>query len=126
MNANDIIQLVGVLYLVFGFSLLFNKHYYRDIIWDYMDSKWLMLLSGIVSFILWFVLLKYFNDISYSKEWVVAVLSWIALFKWVSVLLFPKKTIKMSIRLINKNNIEFSAYLVIILWLIFTYFGYFS
>lgn len=124
MNSNEIIQLFGLLYLIFGLSLLFNKHYYKDIIFDYMESKGLVLLSWIIAFIFWFVILLHFNVWTVSKDWFITLLWWIWLIKWVSLLLFPKFTIKSTIHVINSKDFDLFSFILSILGLYLIYLWY--
>jgi hypothetical protein len=45
MNANELIQLLGVLYFVFGLSLIFNEKYYKKVFIDLVKSTSYMLIA---------------------------------------------------------------------------------
>ena len=126
MTANEIIQLLGVLYLVMGFSFLFNQKYYRKLFKDITKSNIFMFLGWYIALVIGFTILLYFNELTLSKEWLVAVLWWIAFIKWILLLRFPNFITKISKIFFKKENFSLISFSIIIFWLILIYLGYFG
>jgi hypothetical protein len=68
MTAEQIIQLMGVLYLITGISFIFNKKYYRNLFKDVLKSNIFKFFGGYIALATGFVLILFFNELSFSKE----------------------------------------------------------
>jgi len=120
MTANEIIQLLGVLYLVMGVSFIFNKKYYRNLFKD-------MIKSNIFKFLGWYIALVigFIREFTFSKEWLITILWWIAFLKWIILLRFPGFFTKFSKIFTKKENFNVISYMITILGGWFIYLGYF-
>ncbi|MDD2871715.1 MAG: hypothetical protein PHS49_07045 [Candidatus Gracilibacteria bacterium] len=124
MNANQIVQLAGVLYFVFGLAFLFNKSYYLKALKDYAESSSLLILSGMIALVLGFVIVTNFNELTMTREGLVTVLGWIGIVKGFSLLLFPKATIGFSNNIYSAKNFDLVIFGVISLGLLLMYLGF--
>ena len=104
MNANDIIQLMGVLYFTFGLGFILNKKYYKDVFSDMVKSKLFMFFGWYIALVLGFVIVLFFDTVSVSKEGFVSLLGWMALVKWIIIILFPKFFLGMTKSFTKKKN----------------------
>ena len=125
MNANDIVQLLWILYLVFGLSFLFNKKYYKDLFKDITKSKSWMFYWWCVALIIWFIIILFFNEWTLTREWVVTFIWWAALVKWIVILLFPKFMVDFTKSFTKPKHYDLTWYsmtvvgiLLIYLWFI--------
>jgi len=96
MNSNDIVQLLGVIYLVFGLSFIFNKKYYKDFYKEMTKSKISMFFWWVTSLVIGFILILNFNEWTMTRVWLVTFIWWAALVKWIILLLFPKFMIDLT------------------------------
>lgn len=124
MEANEIIKLMGFLYLIIGFSFILNKKHYLSVFKDMVKNKTFMFYGWIFASILWFILLTYYNSYTISKEWLVTLFWLLSLIKWITIMLFPKFFEKIANFFINKKYFDLISFIVIFLWLIFMYFWY--
>ena len=126
MTANQIIQLLGVLYLVMGVSFLFNQKYYRSLLKDMLKSNIFKFIWWYMALVIGFVMLLYYNELTLSKEWLVTVFWWIAFIKWIILLQFPNFFKKIPKLFTKKENFSLLSFFVIILGLLLIYLWYFA
>jgi len=124
MDSNQIVQLIGLIYFVFGLWFLFNKKYYINTVNEYTNSHSLLLLSWIIAFILGFVIVVNYNVWTFSKEWFITLIWWIWLIKWISLVIFPRFTMKFSDKVFGKNNFFTVTFFILLAWLVLLYLGY--
>ena len=126
MNANELIQLFGVLYFIMGLSFLFNKKYYSGAFKDLIKSTSYMLIAWMVAFVIGFIIILSFNEFTLSKEWLVAVFWVLSLLKWVNILLFPKSFSKFAKKFTKTKHFDLIWMFVTVLGLLLMYLGFFS
>lgn len=119
-------KIISLIYLSFGIGLLFNKDYYAKVIGDLLDNSAYMIFGGFMAIILGFLILE--NHNIWVKNWTVliTIIGWVALIKGVFLLAFPKSFDIYKPLLKAENLTKFLAPFVIILGLVFAYFGFFS
>ena len=121
MNANDIVQLMWILYLVFGLSFLFNKKYYKDLFKDITKSKSWMFYWWCVALIIWFIIILFFNEWTLTREWVVTFIWWAALVKWIVILLFPKFMVDLTKSFTKPKHYDLTWYSMTVVWILLIY-----
>lgn len=124
MNANTIIQLMGVLYFLIGLAFLFNKKHYKAIFKDVLKSKLFMLFWGILWITLGFILLVYYYELAFTREWLITFIWFASLFKWISYLLFPdwfKKLVKLFTK---PQYFDLITFFVLAIGIILLYLGF--
>ena len=126
MTANEIIQLLGVLYLVMGVSFLFNQKYYRSLFKDMLKSNIFKFLWWYIALVIGFIILLYYNELTLSKEWLITIFWWIAFLKWIILLRFPNFLKKVPKLFTKKENFSLLSFFVIMLWLLLVYLWYFA
>ena len=103
MDASILIgRMLAVIYLTVGIGMALNKKYYHDMLETFCDNKPMMYFGGISALTTGFLILTFHN--TWKGDWTVLItlIGWIALFKGISILLFPEHVIKRS-RQIMKN-----------------------
>lgn len=115
-------KIVGLAYIVIGLGILINKSYYQKLIDGFMKEESALYLGGLMSFVIGFLIVTYHNV--WVNSWVVLVtiIGWLALIKGILLLLAPKAII--SISKFGLKNMPLAGILVLILGLIFGYFGF--
>ncbi len=123
MNANELIQLLGVLDFVMGLAFLFNKKYYQWAFKDLVKSTPFMLISWMSALVIGILIVLNFNTFTLSKEWLVAVIWVISLIKWANILLFPNSFSKFAKLFISKKHFDLIWMSVTVLGLLLMYLG---
>ena len=115
-------QIVGLAYILFGLGMLLNGDYYRKAFDALMKDKGVMIFGGIMSFVLGFVLITYHNI--WVKDWtvLVTIIGWLAFLKGVMIFLMPKFILALSRPMLKNTNVIGVG--VIIMGLVFSYFGF--
>lgn len=126
MTAEQIIQLMGVLYLITGISFIFNKKYYRNLFKDVLKSNIFKFFGGYIALATGFVLILFFNELSFSKEWLITILWWMGILKWFILLMSPNFFWNFSKFFTKKENFNLVSFFIIIMWLLLIYLGYFG
>lgn len=126
MTAEQIIQLLGVLYLVIGVSFLFNRKYYRGLLKDMLKSTVFKFFGWYTALAIGFILISFFNELSFTKEWLITILWWMAFFKWLVLLISPNFFWKFTKVFTEKENFNLISLLILVMWLLLIYLGYFG
>lgn len=93
MSDAFLFQLVGWLYLALGIGILLNSNQYKKMLEAYITNRPLLFLSGVIAFVVGFVMTE--NHTTFSISWqntVVTVISWIILAKGTFIIVFPQLT----------------------------------
>ncbi len=122
MTTENILQLFGCVYILFAFAFIFNSKYYAKALNDILSSKASLFFGWLTAFILWFIMLLFFNDFWYTKDWLVAIIWVISLIKWILLLLFPKYSANFSKMILKKNYIKFLWLMILLLWVLILYY----
>ncbi len=121
MTTLNILLLIGSLYFFIGLGIVFNSKYYWKIFDEILESKASMFYGWIAAFIIWFVILLFFNDFWFSKDWLVAIIWLISLIKWIFLLFCPKALVSLTKLLLNKKYINFIWFLILLMWVLILY-----
>ncbi len=123
MTVENIIQLLALIYVLIGISMIFNSSFYKKLFEDMVQSKSFLFISWLLAFVLGFVLLLYYPDINFSKEWLIALIWYLSLIKGMFLLVFPRCFTKLVKFVLKYYNVYWP--LVLLLWLILIYIGFF-
>ena len=121
-----IAKIIGVLYFSFGIGILFNNKYYSKTFTNLLDDSTYIVLGGILATIFGLVIIEFHN--CWVQNWtvIITIIGWLALFKGIVILAFPK-SLHIFNKLFEKDIFnKFFAILVILFGVIFLYFGFFS
>lgn len=124
-NSILIAKLIGLIYLVLGLGLVFNPRYYHKMFDDLLNDAPLTYISGLISLITGFLLVTFHNI--WVNNWVVVitVFSWLLLGKGILLIVLPEIMKKISKGLFKTSNVFLvDGLIVLILGLVFAYFGF--
>lgn len=120
-----IAKILAAIFLSFGFGLLFNRKYYKKEIAKLLDNSAYLVLGGFMNIILGFFVVRYHNN--WTNDWtvIITVIGWISIIKGIHLLAFPRSFNIYRPLLESDKLISFLAPFVILLGLVFAYFGFF-
>ena len=121
-----IAKIIGVIYLSFGVGMLFNKEHYTKAFENLLESSTYLIVGGFFAVIFGLLIIEYHNI--WTKNWIVliTIVGWIALFKGILLLAFPKSFNRYKSLIKHKGVINFLTVFVILFGCLFIYFGFFS
>ena len=114
----------AVVYLAVGLGMIFDKVYYKKLLAGFTKDMTAMYLGGFVALLAGMALVTFHNDWTKSWEVLVTILGWMALVKGVMILAFPSTMMDFTKSIVKKASLTSYGYLVIVLGLIFGYFGF--
>lgn len=111
----------AIAYISIGISVLGKQVDLKKMIESFENSQGLTIIVGFFSLIIGMLLVAYHN--LWVKDWsvIITILGWAALLKGVLYLAFPKQMFSFKSLL---NNSEKWGYLILVIGLIFGYFGF--
>ena len=127
MDASNIIaRVICIIYLAVGIGLIFNRSYYIDAFKKILHDKTYLLLGGWVATALGMALVHVHN--LWVNDWrlLITIISWIILIKGVMLLAFPRNIKSFESWFTPKGISRYIIPMVIILGVIFGYYGFFA
>jgi len=127
MEASIIIaKVICVIYLSIGMGLLFNPSYYEEAFKKILADTTYLLLGGWIATALGVVLVQVHNI--WANDWrlLITIISWIILIKGVMLLAFPRSITSFEGWFTTKGLQYYILPMVIILGVIFGYYGFFG
>lgn len=121
-----IAKILAVTYLAMGLWFLISGDYYKKELIKLLDNACITLMGGLMAIILGALIIQYHSF--WVKDWpvIITIIGWIALIKWVLLLVFPHFIHYFKPLLKSENIHKFFTPVCIIVGLIFAYFGFFS
>lgn len=117
-------QVAAVTYLSVGVGMLLDKGYYKKLLDDFYKDTTGIYLGGFMALIIGFTLVTYHNEWVKSWEVLVTILGWLALVKGVGLLAFPTAFLNWSKSFAGSKDLGTLGFVVIVLGLVFGYFGF--
>ena len=121
-----IAQIMGLTYLSIGLGMLINRTYYQSELLKLIDNSGIIIYGGYLALVFGMIILALHN--SWQGEWtdMVTAIGYLAVIKGIALLIFPKITSGYrKIFLDHQNFSRVMIPMVIILGLLFSYFGFF-
>ena len=126
MTEAQILQLLGILYLVVGLGVLINPKFYQRLFKDFLDNYTAAYISGFIALTIGYVLISFYGCQGWSWETLVPVFGIITLIKGIVILALPAWHIKVARAFSKKEEyIVWEGVAVAILGLALVYLGYF-
>ncbi|GAB4230240.1 MAG: hypothetical protein Tsb0034_02050 [Ekhidna sp.] len=126
-NATSILvaRIMCLIYFSFAIGIMSSEDYYKSAIEDLLNSKGFLLLGGWLAIAAGAALVSYHN--LWVNDWrvIITIIGWIALIKGVWLLAFPQ-SLGSYTALYQKSGLKKLGPLVLLLGLIFGYFGFFT
>ncbi len=107
-----------------GVGFLLSGDYYRKAIPKLIDQPGYMLLGGMMSLLIGFLMVQYHNI--WTADWtvVVTIFGWLALIKGVALLAFPKSFDVFKKMFASAKMMQIMVWPILIFGLFFGYFGF--
>ncbi len=114
-------KILAITYLSAGIAAISGKITFKKIIEDFEKSSGLTFISGFITLVIGMLLVAYHNI--WVTDWIVliTIVGWIALLKGIILIAFPQFIL--SFKNMYKNTYIWGV-LMIVLGLIFVYFGF--
>ncbi|MFK5957562.1 MAG: hypothetical protein QM495_01700 [Lutibacter sp.] len=106
--------------------MLFNKEYYSKAFEYLLESTTYLIIGGILAVVFGLLILEYHTIWSDNWTVLITVIGWIALFKGILLLVFPKSFNRFKYLFKSKGFINFLTVFIILFGCLFIYFGFFS
>jgi hypothetical protein len=97
-------QILGIVFVVMGLSMLCNKKGLAKVIEDMLLNKGLMWLAGFMALAMGAIMIAFNNIWTSGLPLFITILGWLALIKGILILVFPGFSISFY-RKMNKGNI---------------------
>jgi uncharacterized membrane protein len=127
MTDPQILQLFGLIYLSIGLGMSLNSKFYKDLLGNYKDNPAMTYLTGLIVFVLGFLIVSNHNTWSPNIETtVITVLGWAALIKGFLVIILPNTMIDVvrKIAPLSKHTKTWSM-IIFLIGIIISYLGFF-
>ena len=124
MNTSEIVQLLEVVYLVFGLAFVFNAKYYKWVVKDAIKSKTTVLFWWYASLVIGFIIVNFYREWTLSGDGLITLLWWIALFKWVFALMNPQWFAKFSKVFLKWKSFNMMSYALTIVGILLMYYWF--
>lgn len=117
-------QMAALLYLSIGVGMLINSDYYNQLFDQVSKDSLSMYIGGFVALIAGFTLVTYHNVWVQGWEVLVTIIGWLALIKGFLILTFPGTMQSITKSIVKPKNMGMISVFVILLGLVFMYFGF--
>ena len=111
MNANIIAQILGIILLIMGLSLMINKKGVASLLEEVSKSVGLLWIYGFIALSMGAVMVTLNNYWTSGLPLFITILGWLTLIKGIYILVFPATTISLY-RKFNKSHMFFTAGLI--------------
>lgn len=120
-------KMLSIAYFSLGLGILFNQEYYKTELTKILDNSAILLYGGFLAIVLGFIIIEYHN--TWHNDWttIITIVGWISLTKGITLLVFPNLTQFYKNTIFHSNNLMKKLFpLLMLLGLIFGYFGFFK
>jgi len=120
-----IAKILSIGYLSLGLGILINPNYYKKELIEMLDNSTMLLYGGLLSIVLGSIIIHYHN--TWNSDWtmVITIIGWMALIKGVSLIVYPQFTSFFKENFFHpKNTTRILIPLLLLLGLVFGYFGF--
>ncbi len=126
MTDANIFQVLGLVYLFIGLGMLVSPRFYKEALIKMMDNEAILFITGILVFILGYLLVAYHHVWAGGWPVVITVIGWVAVLKGLMILFVPEGSVRIyrSLR-IAERQMGFYGLVASILGIILAYIGYF-
>jgi uncharacterized protein YjeT (DUF2065 family) len=120
-------KVYGLVLVVVGLGMIFNKAYYHKMLKDLVAHSGFMYAGGVLALVVGVVLVLYHNV--WVKSWVVIItlFAWCSLLKGVLLLLVPQGMTKLCQSVLKNDGLYyFMGILALVLGVLLGYYGFFA
>lgn len=123
MSEAQILQLFGILYILFGFGFITNREYYKQMIVELASSKALLFITGVFALVMGFVLVTFYSVWEWRWEVLVPVLGVWIMIESMFILCNPTWGAPLT-RWMNKNFGIAYGVVTLVIGMVFLFLGY--
>jgi hypothetical protein len=118
-------KLIGPTLLVIGIGMLLNRDGYRDMAREFLGSRALIYIAGLLAFIPGLAMVLAHNV--WAADWriIITILGWLALIGGAFRIVFPQEVTRIGTRMIAKpNTMLIGGVVTLALGAILSFYGY--
>jgi hypothetical protein len=112
--ANTLAVLMGSALVIVGITV-FNKSYFNAIMTDFINSKVLLWITGLITFVMGTVVVALYNVWNADWRLLVTLLGWLTVIKGAVIMLFPSSMTLVYHRLLSNRLLTFSGIYALLL-----------
>lgn len=124
MNTLIIAQVLGIVFVVLGLSMFFNKKNTISVMEELVRSKSFMWIGGFMALIMGVVIIEINNAGSSRLHLLVSIIGWLALIKGIFLLLFPNMAASFYEKVNKSSAFVLAGLIAFVLGLILLYKGF--
>lgn len=118
-------QLIGPVLIVIGLGLLLKKTEFREMATDFLSSRALIFVSGLLTLVAGLAIVLTHNVWEFNWPVIITILGWLSVFGGVFRILFPDSVQSMGTSMLDKPaTMTVSGAIQIVLGLWLSYVGY--
>ena len=118
-------QLIGPVLIVIGVGLLLKKTEFREMATDFLSSRALIFVSGLLTLVTGLAIVLTHNVWEFNWPVIITILGWLSIFGGVFRILFPDSVQSMGTSMLDKPAMmTVSGVIQIVLGLWLSYVGY--
>ena len=118
-------QLIGPVLIVIGVGLLLKKTEFREMATDFLSSRALIFVSGLLTLVTGLAIVLTHNVWEFNWPVIITILGWLSVFGGVFRILFPDSVQSMGTSMLDKPAVmTVSGAIQIVLGLWLSYVGY--
>jgi len=118
-------QLIGPVLIVIGVGLLLKKTEFREMATDFLSSRALIFVSGLLTLVTGLAIVLTHNVWEFNWPVIITILGWLSVFGGVFRILFPDSVQSMGTSMLDKPaTMTVSGAIQIVLGLWLSYVGY--
>jgi hypothetical protein len=112
--ANTLAMLMGSALVIVGITL-FNKSYFAAVMTDLANSKGLLWVTGLITFVMGMVIVTLYNV--WSADWrvLITLLGWLTVIKGAVITLFPSSMMLFYRRFLSNHLMTYSGVYALVL-----------
>jgi hypothetical protein len=120
--ANTLAVLMGSTLVILGITV-FNKPYFNAVMTDLANSKGLLWITGLSTFVMGTVIVALHNV--WSTDWrvIVTLLGWLTVIKGAVILLFPSSMLLLYRRFLSNHLLTYSGVYAVVLGALLLFLG---
>ncbi len=112
--ANTLAVLIGSALVIVGITV-FNKSYFNAVMADLANSKGLLWVTGLITFVMGTVIVALYNVRSADWRVIVTLLGWLTVIKGAVIMLFPSSMLLFYSRFLSDHLLTYSGIYAVVL-----------
>jgi hypothetical protein len=112
--ANTLAVLMGSTLVIVGITV-FNKSYFDAVMTDLANSKGLLWVTGLITFVMGTVIVALYNVWSVDWRVIVTLLGWLTAIKGAVILLFPSSMLLIYRRFLSNHLLPYKGIYAVVL-----------